>query len=106
MTCKRCGENYPDSYNYCPICGEYKNNSDRNNNSLKNENYNDKSDYPKKSIVLGFVLGLFFGMWGLLGLLSVHSDEEKNTFLTGWLLSLLIEIILAIIICAIVLAVY
>ncbi len=42
---------------------------------------------------LGFLLGFFFGILGLLGLLSCDEKEEKSAFMTGWAIAFVVNII-------------
>lgn len=54
---------------------------------------------------LGILLGLFFGIWGLLGLLSCETkseynmgkNSEKDEFLNGWIIVFVIRIVVSII---------
>lgn len=46
---------------------------------------------------LGFWLGLFFGILGLLGLLSCCNQSDKDEFMAGWVKSMVIGIIISII---------
>lgn len=46
---------------------------------------------------LGILLGLFFGIWGLLGLLSCETKSEKDEFLNGWIIVFVIRIVVSII---------
>lgn len=43
----------------------------------------------KKTI--GILLGLFFGLIGLLGLLMCNEQEEKSEFIRGWFIGLIIS---------------
>ena len=43
----------------------------------------------KKTI--GILLGLFFGLLGLLGLLMCNEQEEKSEFISGWFIGLIIS---------------
>lgn len=45
---------------------------------------------------LGVLLSMFFGIMGLLGLLSCSTPEEKTDFMSGWVLGFVVNIIIAI----------
>ncbi len=47
---------------------------------------------------LGFLLGFFFGILGLLGLLSCTEQYEKDEFMSGWCKSLIISFIVVILV--------
>lgn len=51
---------------------------------------------------LGFLLGFYFGILGLLGLLSCTEQYEKDEFMSGWWKSFIISIIIGIILVAVV----
>lgn len=46
----------------------------------------------------GFLLGFFFGILGLLGLLSCTEQYEKDEFMSGWGKSLIISFIFVILV--------
>ena len=46
----------------------------------------------------GFLLGFFFGILGLLGLLSCTEKYEKDEFMSGWGKSLIISFIFVILV--------
>lgn len=46
---------------------------------------------------LGFLLGFFFGILGLLGLLSCEGKEEKDDFIKGWAIAFVINIIIIVV---------
>lgn len=54
-----------------------------------------------KKSTLGFILGFFFGILGLLGLLAC-SEEEKSEFMSGWIKAFVVSIILTVILVIIV----
>lgn len=43
----------------------------------------------KKTV--GILLGLFFGLLGLLGLLMCNEQAEKSEFIKGWFIGLIIS---------------
>ena len=47
---------------------------------------------------VGFFLGLFFGILGLLGLLACDNGDEKNSFMRGWWTAVIICIVVVVII--------
>lgn len=49
---------------------------------------------------LGFLLGFFFGILGLLGLLSCNEQYEKDEFMSGWWKSFIISIVISVILVA------
>ncbi len=49
----------------------------------------------KKS--LGFLLGFFFGILGLFGLLACDNQEAKDSFMSGWWKAFIINIVLVVI---------
>lgn len=51
-----------------------------------------------KRSTVGFLLGLFFGILGLLGLLSCNNSAEKEEFMSGWWKVFVLKIILIIIV--------
>ena len=98
MFCKRCGKYYKDLLDNCPYCGEQ---NEKNHGFYSNSpNYSSHNNhsYSKDRKGLGFALGFFFGILGLLGLLSCNDSEEKSSFMSGWITSFVIEIILIIVI--------
>lgn len=46
---------------------------------------------------LGFLLGFFFGLLGLLGLLSCNSPEERSEFMSGWWKAFIMSIVIAVV---------
>lgn len=53
----------------------------------------------KKS--LGFLLGFFFGILGLLGLLACAEQADKDEFMSGWWKAFIINIVIAVVIAVI-----
>lgn len=51
---------------------------------------------------LGFLFGFFFGILGLLGLLSCNEKEEKSAFMEGWAIAFTVNIIVIVLFIAIV----
>lgn len=47
---------------------------------------------------LGFILGFFFGILGLLGLLACKEQEDRDLFMKGWLIAFIIGIVLVVVI--------
>lgn len=50
-----------------------------------------------KKTTTGFLLGFFFGLLGLLGLLSCSTPEEKSEFMSGWWKAFIISIVIAVV---------
>lgn len=50
-----------------------------------------------KKSTSGFLLGFFFGLLGLLGLLSCSTPEEKNEFMSGWWKAFIVSILLVVV---------
>ena len=57
----------------------------------------------KKS--LGFLLGFFFGILGLLGLLTCAEQTDKDEFMSGWWKAFIISIVIAVILVSFVMCV-
>lgn len=57
----------------------------------------------KKS--LGFLLGFFFGILGLLGLLACAEQADKDEFMSGWWKAFIINIIIAVILVSLIICV-
>lgn len=57
----------------------------------------------KKS--LGFLLGFFFGILGLLGLLACAEQADKDEFMSGWWKAFIINIIIAVILVSLIMCV-
>lgn len=57
----------------------------------------------KKS--LGFLLGFFFGIMGLLGLLACAEQADKDEFMSGWWKAFIINIIIAVILVSLIMCV-
>ena len=53
--------------------------------------------------LIGFILGFFFGILGLLGLLACSDQAEKGSFMRGWLIAFIINIVLIVVLCVLVL---
>lgn len=47
---------------------------------------------------LGFILGFFFGILGLLGLLACKEQEDRDLFMKGWLKAFILNIVLIVLI--------
>ena len=115
MICKNCGKYYPDSKEQCPYCGapnleppKESNKSFYNSSSwraakvgISNSQY-PETPHKRESFSigrtgLGFILGFFFGILGLLGLLACSDSEEKNAFMQGWIIAFIISILIVVI---------
>lgn len=57
----------------------------------------------KKS--LGFLLGFFFGIMGLLGLLACAEQADKDEFMSGWWKAFIINIVIAVILVSLIMCV-
>lgn len=57
----------------------------------------------KKS--LGFLLGFFFGILGLLGLLACAEQADKDEFMSGWWKAFIISIVIAVILISLIMCV-
>lgn len=57
----------------------------------------------KKS--LGFLLGFFFGIMGLLGLLACAEQADKDEFMSGWWKAFIISIVIAVILVSLIMCV-
>lgn len=57
----------------------------------------------KKS--LGFLLGFFFGILGLLGLLACAEQADKDEFMSGWWKAFIINIVIAVILVSLIMCV-
>lgn len=57
----------------------------------------------KKS--LGFLLGFFFGILGLLGLLACAEQADKDEFMSGWWKAFIINIVIAVILFSLIICV-
>ncbi len=47
-----------------------------------------------KKSSLGFLLGFFFGILGLLGLFACNEQAEKDKFMSGWWKAFIVNIII------------
>lgn len=47
-----------------------------------------------KKSSLGFLLGFFFGILGLLGLFACNEQAEKDEFMSGWWKAFIVNIII------------
>lgn len=57
----------------------------------------------KKS--LGFLLGFFFGIMGLLGLLACAEHADKDEFMSGWWKAFIINIVIAVLLFSLIICV-
>lgn len=51
-----------------------------------------------KKSTLGFLLGFFIGVFGLLGLLACSEKAEKDEFMSGWIKGFIVSLILGVVI--------
>ena len=103
MICRNCGREFSDARTSCPYCGssaQPKKNSFYNSPAFKK--HNDTYNYSRDRKYFGFILGFFFGILGLLGLLACDDREEKSTFINGWSFAFVISIVLTIVFIAII----
>lgn len=85
MFCRNCGNQLNEDNSFCEYCG-YKYDISK---------FVVKKQQSRKG--LGFVLGLFFSLIGLIiGICAFKDYYEKSTFVKGWLMSLCVEILLGV----------
>lgn len=59
-----------------------------------------------KKKTLGFLLGFFFGILGLLGLLACVEKADKDEFISGWWKAFIINVIICVVLVSAVSCVY
>lgn len=69
------------------------------NNSMyivpaKNNSVTGSKTSNKNNKLIGFLLGFFFGLLGLFGMLMYDNKEDKDEFLSGWLISFVINVVI------------
>ena len=111
MFCKNCGSMVEEKEKFCKYCGSKLSNeqesveavvvandkSDR--NKTADQNNIKKESTPSSKTGLGFVLGLFLGVIGLIiGIFMLQQNEyERKTFIKGWVISLVISIVFVVV---------
>ena len=103
MVCKRCGRYNPDYKEVCMYCGLHFEKNDNQNNFYSEKFYKPVEQPVERSnnskLLLGIIMSIIFGLLGLIiGLLLYPANtEERETFLRGWLIGLLISFCIAVI---------
>ena len=85
MYCKYCGKELNDDAEVCVYCGR----------STGRQNVQKSYEVGESKKGIGVLLGLFLGLIGLIIGLCLYpaNTEERSTFLKGWVLAFVIEII-------------
>ena len=98
MFCRRCGKYNPDNRKDCGYCG-----GPLSQYPPQQNNYQDYSSYGVSKTGIGVLLGLFLGLIGLIIGVCIYpsGSYERQTFIKGWLIIFVIEIVLSIIVGAI-----
>lgn len=78
MFCQKCGAEIDDEAAFCQRCGNA-----TNKNIIENTTANDENE---SKAIIGFVMGLFLGLIGLIIGLCLYKDGtlSRKTFLKGW----------------------
>ena len=85
MTCPHCGKEVPDSNLTCPYCAK----------TLSKTTH----VYHESKTAMGVILSLFLGLIGLVIGLALYQGYERETFLKGWMIPFIIELVIGTIIC-------
>ena len=93
MFCKKCGKYNPDNARACKYCGCPE--LTKNSHEAPTPSY---QTYESKTVI-GVVMAIFLGLIGLIiGLLIYPSGSyERETFLSGWLKTFIIAIIIEVV---------
>ena len=93
MYCKKCGKELNDDAVVCVHCGC----------EVKSGHYGVVRDTTESKTVVGFLLGFFLGLLGLFGLLLYPAETNaRRTFLKGWLIAFIAQVVITIIVVIIV----
>jgi len=99
MFCAKCGKYNPEGTAKCKYCGSGYFTREPNYHTMENK-YNAEHRGGGSKSGVGFALGFFFGLIGLIiGLLLYGSGTyERETFISGWVKAFITSIVIGVII--------
>ena len=89
MTCPHCGKEVPNSNLTCPYCAK----------TLRRTTVKKHYVHHESKTAMGVILGLFLGLIGLVIGLALYQGYERETFLKGWMIPFIIELVIGAIVC-------
>ena len=89
MTCPHCGKEVPNSNLTCPYCAK----------TLRKTLRKTPTVYHDSKTAMGVILSLFLGFIGLVIGLLLYQGYERETFIKGWMIPFIIELVIGAIVC-------